>query len=204
MYKFNKDVSDDFLTTASQVMINRIIFLKMLTDREIEKDYLTLILERIKKDKEELSIYDSCRSIFEDLDKKYNGDIFKKRDEFDYVKIENKVFKSIIESLQPAKSVYTLSAMPVEIIGNAYEQLLGEVIVHKGRGLSSEQKPEVQKAGGVYYTPRYIVDYIVENTVGAKLKKCKNPNDVSRIKILDPACGSGSFLVGAYDFLLDW
>ncbi len=204
MYKSNKDVTDNFLTTASQVMINRIIFLKMLTDREIEKDYLTLILDKIKNTKEELPIYESCRSIFEELDKKYNGDIFKRRDEFDYVKIENNVFKSVIESLKPEKIVYTLAAMPVEIIGNAYEQFLGEVIVHKGRGLTSEQKPEVQKAGGVYYTPRYIVDYIIENTIGVKLKKCKTPNDVSNIKILDPACGSGSFLIGAYNYLLDW
>jgi len=94
--------------------------------------------------------------------------------------------------------------MPVEIIGNAYEQFLGEVIVHRGRGLTSEQKPEVQKAGGVYYTPKYVVDYIVENTLGEKLKKCKNPNDVSKLKFLDPACGSGSFLIGAYDYLIEW
>lgn len=204
MFKSNKDVTDDFLTAASQVMLNRIIFLKMLTDREIEKDYLTDILEKIKNEKEEFPIYDSCREIFEKLDKRYNGDIFKKRKEFDYVQIENKVFTQIIDSLRPEKSIYSLSAMPVEIIGNAYEQFLGEVIVHKGRGLSSEQKPEVQKAGGVYYTPRFIVDYIVENTVGVKLKACKNPNDVSKIKILDPACGSGSFLIGAYNYLLDW
>ncbi|MCR4313474.1 MAG: N-6 DNA methylase [Candidatus Roizmanbacteria bacterium] len=204
MYKSNNEVSDDFLTTASQVMVNRIIFLKMLTDREIEADYLSMILERINKDKEEISIYDSCRDIFQDLDAKYNGEIFKRREEFDFVIIENKVFKRIIRSLQPEKSVYTLSAMPVEIIGNAYEQFLGEVIVHKGRGLSAEQKPEVQKAGGVFYTPRYIVDYIIKNTVGKKLDKCKSPNDVSKIKILDPACGSGSFLIGAYDYLLEW
>jgi len=79
MYKSNKDVSDDFLTAASQVMINRIIFLKMLTDKEIEKDYLTEILNKVKKEKAEISIYESCRDIFEELDKRYNGDIFKKR-----------------------------------------------------------------------------------------------------------------------------
>jgi len=204
MYKSNKDVSDEFLTSATQLLINRIIFLKMLTDRAIEEDYLSQILDKIKKEKEEISIYDSCNEIFNNLDKRYNGDIFKRRDEFDYVIIENKVFLKIIESLRPEKSIYTLSAMPIEIIGNAYEQFLGEVIVHKGKGLSSEQKPEVQKAGGVYYTPRYIVDHIIENTVGERLKKCKNPKEVESIKIIDPACGSGSFLIGAYDYLLEW
>ena len=84
-----------------------------------------------------------------------------------------------------------------------------------------EEKPEVRKAGGVYYTPTYIVDYIVKNTVGKMLEE--NPIDVNAIvdftvksksksakkkelapsiRILDPACGSGSFLLGAYNYLL--
>ena len=88
-------------------------------------------------------------------------------------------------SLQPEKSVYTLNAMPVEIIGYAYEQFLGDTIVHKGRGIAAEPKPEVRKAGGVYYTPKYIVDYIVQNTVCEKLKKCKSPKGVEKIKIVE-------------------
>ena len=66
-----------------------------------------------------------------------------------------------------------------------------------------EEKPEVRKAGGVYYTPGYIVDYIVENTVG-KLLHGKTPEQASQLRVLDPACGSGSFLTGAYQYLLDW
>ncbi len=66
-----------------------------------------------------------------------------------------------------------------------------------------EEKPEVKKAGGVYYTPQYIVEYIVKNTVG-KLLEDKTPKNVAKLKILDPACGSGSFLIGAYQYLLDW
>jgi type II restriction/modification system DNA methylase subunit YeeA len=72
-----------------------------------------------------------------------------------------------------------------------------------------ETKPEVKKAGGVYYTPQYIVDYIVKNTVGKLVVgKGKTPEEIAKIKILDPACGSGSFLIGAYTYLLryhlDW
>ncbi|MCF8128093.1 MAG: N-6 DNA methylase [Deltaproteobacteria bacterium] len=69
-----------------------------------------------------------------------------------------------------------------------------------------EEKPEVRKAGGVFYTPVYIVDYIVKSTVG-KLLEGKKPGSrggVSQLRILDPACGSGSFLIGAYQYLLDW
>ena len=66
-----------------------------------------------------------------------------------------------------------------------------------------KEKPEVRKAGGVYYTPEYIVDYIVKQTVG-KLIEDKTPKEVEKIKVVDPACGSGSFLIGAYQHLLDW
>jgi type I restriction-modification system DNA methylase subunit len=61
----------------------------------------------------------------------------------------------------------------------------------------------VKKAGGVYYTPAYIVDYIVKNTVG-KLCDSKSPRQIEKLKILDPACGSGSFLIGAYTYLLNY
>ena len=62
---------------------------------------------------------------------------------------------------------------------------------------------EVRKEGGIYYTPQYIVDYIVQNTVG-KLLEGKTPKEASNIKIVDPACGAGIFLLGAYQYLLDW
>ena len=60
-----------------------------------------------------------------------------------------------------------------------------------------EEKPEVKKAGGVYYTPTYIVDYIVKQTVGKLLEgktpqsRAGAPGKVAPLRILDPACGSG-------------
>jgi type I restriction-modification system DNA methylase subunit len=92
--------------------------------------------------------------------------------------------------------------LPVEILGSAYEQFLGKQIIIKGSRADIEEKPEVRKAGGVYYTPQYIVDYIVQQTVG-KLCEGKSVNEIAKLKIVDPACGSGSFLLGAYQFLLN-
>jgi hypothetical protein len=66
-----------------------------------------------------------------------------------------------------------------------------------------EEKPKVRKAGGVYYTPTCIVDYVVKNTVG-KLLEGQAPRQAAKLRVLDPACGSGSFLLGAYRYLLDW
>jgi hypothetical protein len=92
----------------------------------------------------------------------------------------------------------------VEILGQVYEQFLGKVIRRKAGGqVRVEDKPEVKKAGGVYYTPRYIVDYIVSHTLGKQLEG-KTAKQAEKLKILDPACGSGSFLLGAYQYLLDW
>ena len=82
--------------------------------------------------------------------------------------------------------------------------VLGKTITINSKGKAViELKPEVRKAGGVYYTPQYIVDYIVKNTIG-KLCENKKPTQVAEIKIVDPACGSGSFLLGAYQYLLNW
>ena len=77
-----------------------------------------------------------------------------------------------------------------------------------GHQAKVEEKPEVRKAGGVYYTPAYIVDYIVQQTVGRQIEG-KSPGqlaggkDKPPFRVLDMACGSGSFLLGAYRCLLD-
>jgi type I restriction-modification system DNA methylase subunit len=99
---------------------------------------------------------------------------------------------------------YNFAIIPVEILGTAYERFLGRTIYLTSRhAVKVEEKPEVRKAGGVFYTPHYVVDYIVRNTVG-ELVAGKTPKQAAKIKILDPACGSGNFLLGAYQFLLDW
>src|SRR5205814_24048 len=109
-----------------------------------------------------------------------------------------------IRRLYYPDSTYEFSVLPADILGQVYEQFLGKVIrLTEAHQAKVEDKPEVKKAGGVYYTPTYIVDYIVKNTVG-KLLENKTPRQAAKLRILDPACGSGSFLIGAYQHLLDW
>ncbi|MCX6844494.1 MAG: N-6 DNA methylase, partial [candidate division WOR-3 bacterium] len=118
--------------------------------------------------------------------------------------IDDKPLKDIIGNLYYPDSPYEFSVMPADVLGQVYEQFLGKVIrLTAGHQAKVEEKPEVRKAGGVYYTPTYIVDYIVKNTVG-KLLEGKTPKEAEDLRILDPACGSGSFLLGAYQYLLDW
>ncbi len=206
--KSNPSLTRRELNYAVQMTIDRIVFLRICEDRGIE-DYGKL--ESLAgKD----NVYGNLRDAFKDADDKYNSGLFhfreeKGRDELPddltlKLELSDQPLKKIISGLYYPESPYQFSVMPVEIMGQVYEQFLGKVIsVTPDHQVVIEEKPEVRKAGGVYYTPSYIVDYIVENTVG-KLLEGKTPRQVSKLKVLDPACGSGSFLIGAYTFLLEW
>jgi hypothetical protein len=207
IYKNNDGISEDELNYAVQQTIDRIIFLRIAEDRGLEP------YGQLKSSLQNSEQYKELYRQFRIADDKYNSGLFHFKKEKDNSKepdnisgkliIENKVIKSIINSLYPPQSEFLFNVLPVEILGSAYEQFLGKQIIVKGSRATIEEKPEVRKAGGVYYTPQYIVEYIVENTVG-KLCENKTPKEISKIKIVDAACGSGSFLLGAYQYLLKW
>lgn len=198
--KLNKALDEDELNFVVQQTIDRLIFLRIAEDRSVEP------YGNLQSALKQGDYYHNLFIIFNEADQKYNSGIFDfKKDKLSKsLAIDNKVLKSIINELYYPESPYEFSVLSVEILGSAYEQFLGKQIrIDKSHRAHIEEKPEVRKAGGVYYTPQYIVDYIVGNTVG-KLIQDSTPKEVSKIKILDPACGSGSFLIGAYQFLLDW
>jgi hypothetical protein len=161
-----------------------------------------------------VTVYPRLCEIFERADFRYNSGLFhfhpdKDRDEAPdlltlRLQIDDLVLRDIIVGLYYPESPYVFSVLSSEILGHVYEQFLGKVIrLTEGHRAVVEDKPEVRKAGGVYYTPTYIVDYIVRQTVGP-LVEGRTPKQVEKLCILDPACGSGSFLLGAFQFLLDW
>lgn len=206
IYKNNPDISEDDLNYTVQQNIDRIIFLRIAEDRALEP------FGQLKSCLQNEEHYQELYRQFRVADDKYNSGLFHFRKEKDNneapdtisgsLKVDNKVIKSIVKSLYPPDSDYLFNVLPVEILGSAYEQFLGKQIIIKGHRADIEEKPEVRKAGGVYYTPQYIVDYIVQQTVG-KLCEGKNVNEIAKLKIVDPACGSGSFLLGAYQYLLN-
>ncbi|MDZ4808145.1 MAG: N-6 DNA methylase [Bacteroidota bacterium] len=196
----NLKLDDEEINSAVQQTIDRIIFLRFCEDRATEK-FGTLQQTTGKGD-----YYKNLFVHFKQADEKYNSGLFDfDKDKVSHkLRIDNKVVKKIISALYRPNNDYEFGVMPVEVLGNAYEEFLGKIIHitpgHKAR-INIDKKPEVQKAGGVFYTPQYIVNYIVENTLG-KLIKGKTPEQISKIRVLDPACGSGSFLLGAYVYLL--
>ncbi len=204
----NPELSQRELNALVQQTIDRIIFLRICEDRDIEP-YGTL--ETLLSCE---SVYQKLVGLFKNADSKYNSGLFhfknepKRGETADTLalslKIQDEPLKQIIQRLYFPIGPYAFSVMPADILGQVYERFLGRIIqIQPDRSVVVEEKPEVRKAGGVYYTPTYIVDYIVRNTVG-KLVDGKKPDDVSSMRVLDPACGSGSFLIRAYQYLLNW
>jgi type I restriction-modification system DNA methylase subunit len=204
----NPNVSQRELNYAVQVTIDRIIFLRMCEDRGIEP------YGQLQKLLREPDIYANLLDLYRKADERYNSGLFHFQAERDRpaapdtltpgLTLDDKPLRDILHGLYYPECPYEFSVLSGEILGQVYEEFLGKVIrltaSHQAR---VEDKPEVRKAGGVYYTPTYIVDYIVKQTVG-KLLEGKTPKQAARLRILDPACGSGSFLLGAYQLLLDW
>ena len=207
MKKHNPAAGGALITAAVQLLIDRLIFIKALSDREIEADYLSELAAQVEKAglaAGDAGWFNACRDIFSKLNQFYNGSIFEPRPELESVTVSNKVVREVLRDLQPENSPYNFAVLPVELLGTIYERFLGRVVHATDARVRIEEKPEVRKAGGVFYTPQYIVEYIVQTTLGALLDKCKTPADAAKLKILDPACGSGSFLLGAYAALIKW
>ena len=195
------------LNYAVQMTIDRIVFLRICEDRGIERE------NQLKELLDETPIYEHLCALFKEADKRYNSGLFHFEAEKGQsshsddltlrLNIDDKVLKEIINDLY-YPSPYVFKLIPTEILGQVYERFLGKVIrLTAGHQAKVEEKPEVRKAGGVYYTPTYIVDYIVRNTVG-KLLEGKTPKKAAELKIVDPACGSGSFLLGAFQYLINF
>jgi len=204
----NPHLSQGDLNFSVQRTIDRLLFLRICEDRAIEE------YGRLKALLDEQGVYPRLMELFREADRRYNSGIFHFQEERDRSEqpdgltgrlvVDDATLKDIIRDLYYPDSPYVFSEIPAEILGQVYEQFLGKVIrLEEGHRAVVEDKPEVRKAGGVYYTPSYIVEYIVKNTVG-RLLEGKSAAEAAEIRILDPACGSGSFLIGAYQYLLDW
>lgn len=195
IFLWDKSLSVRDLNYAVQMTLDRIIFLRIAEDRGIEPYGK---LEELLKSG---GIYKRLINIFKDADDRYNSGLFhfaqeKGREGPDALTpslhIDDEPLQKIIRGLYYPYSPYEFFVMPVEVLGNVYEQFLGSVITIGARNkVEVEQKPDVRRAGGVFYTPQYIVDYIVEEVVGQLLHE-KSPRQIEKLRILDPTCGSGS------------
>ncbi len=195
----NPELNSETLTELAQRTLDRLVFLRFLEDKGIEPKRL------VESFGEKGTVWGDFVATSRRLDSIYNGIVYKRHDLLDSPKfrVDDTAFADICEGLAYTNSPYDFNAIPIHILGSIYERFLGKVIVATNKRATVQEKPEVRKAGGVYYTPEYIVRYIVDNTVG-KLIAGKTPKEIAEMRFADIACGSGSFLLGVFDLLLKY
>jgi adenine-specific DNA-methyltransferase len=195
--KTDPTLDSETLTELVQRTLDRLVFLRFLEDKGVEPHRI------VHRFGDKGTAWEDFIAASRRLDGIYNGAVFKKHAILDNAEfqVDDTPFANICESLAHFNSPYDFNAIPIHILGSVYERFLGNVIVATQKRVSVEPKPEVRKAGGVYYTPEYIVRYIVDNTVG-KIIADKTPDQIAEMRFADISCGSGSFLLGIFEILL--
>jgi type I restriction-modification system DNA methylase subunit len=191
----NPDLNSEQLTEITQRTIDRLVFIRFLEDKQIES---ARHVEHFGA--EGSSAWEDFVRVSLNLDRIYNGVVFKRHEILDApgFQIDEKPFRIICDELSDPTSPYNFDSIPIHILGSIYERFLGKIITDGARVV---EKPEVRKAGGVYYTPEYIVRYIVAHTVGQAVEG-RTPAEIAGMHFADIACGSGSFLLEVFDSLL--
>ncbi len=235
----------DEIVKASQQLLNRFILSRMLeTNRLIEWNKLARAYQNYEVfygDYTEKTFAEFLReSLFSEIKKKFNTELFEQPLLCDTLPLDNQMLAILVghEPLSPEIAAqcgfesgqgellafrhlynYDFSLMSSDVMGAVYERFLAHHLRQDGGRIVLEDTDELRKKEGIYYTPRYIVDYIVAHTLGEKIKPVlaeakallgyKNfkgalakIRELGHIKVLDPAMGSGSFLLGAFDTLI--
>ena len=196
----NINLEKDELTEITQRTLDRLVFIRFLEDKLVEP---TEIIDNLGT--KSGSAWRDFIAEMPRLNRIYNGIIFKPHDILDDPNFapDEFTFEIIRDWLAHRNSAYDFNSIPIHILGSIYERFLGKTIETTENSARVVDKPEVRKAGGVYYTPEYIVRYIVENTIGKLIKK-KKPEEIAAMRFADIACGSGSFLLGIFDYLISY
>ena len=197
-----KKLTQSELDESIQRILDRLIFIRNCEDRGLEE-------KKLWEARNETKVWKKLKEVFAYYDKNYDSKIFtydptdaKKVHLCDTLDVDDSVMREIIESLYRTKDKsisYDFSIIDADVLGTVYEQYLSHILKKTEKRATLTENHTHKKEQGVYYTPTYIVDYIVRNALG-KLLEEKNV-DVGKIKVLDPACGSGSFLIKAFDVL---
>lgn len=174
---------------TANALLGKIIFIRYLIDRKIKLNFdgeskkwtINELCELLEDRKQLFDFFEYLG----DKDKGFNGELFSiEKQEFDAIPNEAlDLVKRLLEGEEIKTNqkslfqLYDFSVLPIEFISNVYERFIGK---------------ENQASAGAYYTPTFLVDYIISKTVAEKLKE---NDDLTSCKVLDPACGSGVFLV---------
>ena len=221
VYEFNKSVGVTLDQTDQliQKLFSRLIFIRTAEDRGLANNHPLLSAVHQWDNKEGL-LLEKVRGIFQDFAQTFDSDIFPMMDPWQQIWINDHVLAEIINGLYEVPGDYAkyyFNIIEPDVLGQVYEQYLGYVAkavkpkpqlqqtffpTTKER-IEIQAKKEKRKKGGIYYTPKWVTDYIVRQTINRYFDE-HSYHEILNMKILDPACGSGSFLIRAYDELLSY
>jgi type I restriction-modification system DNA methylase subunit len=200
-----KKLTQAELDESIQRILDRLIFIRNCEDRGLEE-------KKLWEARNETEVWKKVKEVFSYYDKNYDSKLFtydptdvKRVHLCDTLDIDDSMMREIIECLYRTKDQsisYDFSIIDADVLGTVYEQYLSHILRKTEKRATLTENHTHRKEQGVYYTPIYVVDYIVRNTLGELLKD-KNVG-VERIRVLDPACGSGSFLIKAFDVLNEY
>lgn len=199
------------LMAAVQRILDRLILIRYADDKEVLQQYD--ILHAIVSYYRNLGAYSRHDHLVREfielshkMDEYHNTTLFQRGHLCERVFIPNEVLVSIITEMNNM----SFRKFTSDILGNTYETYLGTKLVLKNGEIKSEERRDIRKAGGIFYTPTMVVHYIVDNTLGQLLEELEGQHGLhaiekaQEISVLDPACGSGSFLIYAYQVLADF
>jgi len=201
IHRLNPERSVSQVQSAAQRILDRLIVMRVAEDRKIlPSESLWKLYSAWKETQIDPSalFVASLRHQFGQFDRIYNSEMFAPGHVCDEVAIGNAVAQSVLERLYE----YNFNLIDADILGSIYEGYLGFVLTEEKGELLFRKEEGKRKSHGVYYTPTFVVDYIVDRTLGLDLKEV-GPDRVGELRVLDPACGSGSFLIKAFDRLVD-
>lgn len=194
IFNYNNKISEQELNDIVQSYINRIIFLRVCEDRNLEV-YQTLLQLATNDD------FNALIEKFSKADKKYNSGLFDQLLSNEIIKNVSSVFWEIIKHLYFPESPYSFSVFSSDILGNIYEIFLSEKLSIVSGAVELIKKPEnVDK--DIVTTPTYIINDILRNTV---IPKCKDKTykEILLLNFADISCGSGAFLLELFQLLND-
>jgi len=192
--KRNQHLRSEDVNFLIQRLLNRIVFLRICEDRTIEKE------ETLKN----IQDYDQLKVLFQQSDRKYNSGLFDFIEDTLSLNIEldAEVLIEIFNELYYPLSPYDFAVVDPTILSQIYERFLGsQVVLDEGRQMSIVSEPEVVASNGVVPTPKIVVEQIVKETL-LPLIAGKTAQQIAKLKIADICCGSGTFLISVFDFLL--
>lgn len=220
IHKGFPEMSFDDIKFYSQRIIDRMVVIRYAEDNWVldKPDQLKKACDFYKQtDYADLS--SALINFFDGFDRIHNTKIFEKDKRLDEIleKVDDRVLARIIDELYQQ----SFRKFESDILGNTYETYLGTKLIEKDGKIKIESADEARKKMGIYYTPVDVVDYIIKNTLGTKLEKiwdeveklfekgeyssaAEKFQEIEDIKVLDLACGSGTFLIKAYDYFQDY